>query len=192
MSEPVVISRKLLILAAVVISSLLIAAVAVGLLLGGTDSSGSATADTKVATHSGMHTITGSVTVTDLAGAIPALTGGYAGQSFDELSLAQLSRGQRFLSRLKTGETFDCPDGVGGGYDDLRVGAQVVVSDGSGKVLATSNLTGGVLSSDGCTFTYSAEVADADFYSVDVTHRGALTYSRAELENANWEVDSEI
>ena len=60
------------------------------------------------------------------------------GQSLDDLSLAQLNRGQRLLSRLENGETFECPDGSGGGYDDLRVGAQVVVSDGSGTVLATS------------------------------------------------------
>jgi hypothetical protein len=33
------------------------------------------------------------------------------------------------------------------------------------------------------------DAEDADFYSVEVSHRGEITYSRDELEAAGWSID---
>lgn len=75
-----------------------------------------------------------------------------------------------------------------GGYDDIRTGAQVVVKDGSGKLLGTSSLLSGTASdSFSCDFAFFVDdVPDADFYSVEVSHRGEITNSRKELEDNAW------
>lgn len=79
-----------------------------------------------------------------------------------------------------------------GGYEDIAEGAQVVVKDGAGSVLATTALGGGTqtVTDPGadCVFEFSVAVPDAEFYSIEVTHRGALTYSRVELEERGWTV----
>ena len=59
-------------------------------------------------------------------------------------------------------------------------------------MLATATLTGGVLNAQGCTFSYSAQVPGADFYSVTVTHRGALTYSRSQMIASGWHVAAKL
>jgi hypothetical protein len=75
-----------------------------------------------------------------------------------------------------------------GGYDDIRTGAQVVVKDGSGRLLGTSSLLSGTASdSFSCDFAFFVDdVPDADFYSVEVSHRGEITNSRKELEDNAW------
>lgn len=40
-----------------------------------------------------------------------------------------------------------------------------------------------------CQFSFEVEVPDASFYSVEVSHRGAVNYSRADLEAAAWTLD---
>jgi hypothetical protein len=84
-----------------------------------------------------------------------------------------------------------------GGYSDVTAGLPVVVKDQAGIVLGTMNLadadtlhlvrsTRGSgsprLGSDRCEFTFSATVPDAAFYSIEVGHRGARTYSRSDLD----------
>ncbi len=81
-----------------------------------------------------------------------------------------------------------------GGYSDMAQGASVTVRDGSGHILATSNLgtgTGGAVASFAglCKFTFSAEVPETNFYSVEVANRGQLNFSLAEMKKNNWHVD---
>lgn len=95
-------------------------------------------------------------------------------------------------------------DGVcrgAGGYEDLGEGTQVVVRNESGEVIATGALGAGSLplSEDNsptttsydwspCTFPIEVtDVPDAEFYTVEVSHRGGLTYSAAELEGLDWQ-----
>lgn len=81
-----------------------------------------------------------------------------------------------------------------GGFDDIAGGAPVVVKDGSGKIIASTNLgpgagPSGQYSNVECTFEFSADVPDTDFYQVAVGHRNAVTNSKAELEKNGWKID---
>jgi hypothetical protein len=78
-----------------------------------------------------------------------------------------------------------------GGYSDIRSGAQVTVSDGNGKLLATTALTDGKITASNsvngdCMFEFIIKVPDADFYAVEVSHRGQLKYSKNDLEDRGW------
>jgi len=77
-----------------------------------------------------------------------------------------------------------------GGYDDIQQGAAVVVRDESNKVLATSSLKGGkIVALETCGFDFTVDnVPDANFYQVEVSHRGAVTYSKADLDSKGWKV----
>lgn len=85
----------------------------------------------------------------------------------------------------------------GGGYDDMRAGAQVRVRDGNGKTLAVSSLRTGKSVADPkyhivvtCIFPFTVKVApDAKFYGIEVAHRGELTYSKRQLDKKKWRVD---
>lgn len=81
-----------------------------------------------------------------------------------------------------------------GGYDDLHSGTQVLVKDGAGKVLAKGNLESGKTGANKyCRFEFTIhDVPASDFYSVAVSHRGELTYSRDELETLGWQVAFEL
>lgn len=85
------------------------------------------------------------------------------------------------------------------GYDDIRAGAQVTVKDENGTVIATGRLEGGqqveVPSATLyiCEFGFQVDVpADKSFYAIEVSHRGEITYSRAEMEESAWTVDLEL
>lgn len=72
------------------------------------------------------------------------------------------------------------------GYDDIRRGTQVVVTDQSGTVLGTGELGAGVLQNPGllrtCRFAFTVLVPPGKpFYSIEVSHRGKLTHSAAEV-----------
>lgn len=79
-----------------------------------------------------------------------------------------------------------------GGYDDIREGAPVVVKDQAGTVIATGALGAGAYDINGdppCVFAFSVPaVPDATFYTIEVSHRGGLTYSYAEMAARNWTV----
>ena len=80
------------------------------------------------------------------------------------------------------------------GYDDIDENAQVVVRDGDGQTLAVGNLqTGEKVSLVECDFSFTVPgVPETDFYSVEVSHRGELSYSRADLEAADWQVSLQL
>ena len=88
-----------------------------------------------------------------------------------------------------------------GGFDDMAAGTQVVINDGSGSTIATGHLNEGTGANpyidvggtpdpeivDTCLFSFDVEgIRDSDFYSVEVSHRGAMTYSKAEMESNGW------
>jgi len=96
----------------------------------------------------------------------------------------------------RAGWTEGDPCSGSGGYADIRAGTQVVVTDGTGNVLAKSELGSGsglkgeiqdmVLS---CKFNFDvSSVPKSDFYKVSVGHRGELTYSYAEMQQNAWTV----
>jgi hypothetical protein len=85
-----------------------------------------------------------------------------------------------------------------GGYDDISTGSNIVVLDGSGNTLATTTLetregfdpTEG--SSNVCEFVFTVQVPEATFYTIEIGHRGGPTYSLAEMEDNDWQVDLAI
>ncbi|MET8648391.1 hypothetical protein [Nocardia aurea] len=70
-----------------------------------------------------------------------------------------------------------------GGYSDIHQGTSVVLKTSSGKVIGVTQLEGGTVSGTGCAFIWVMDkVPDGDaFYTVEVGHRGALSYPRADL-----------
>ena len=78
-----------------------------------------------------------------------------------------------------------------GGDDDIAVGAQITVKDEAGAIIATGALGSGTSTTNVtvCTFHFTvADVPDVAFYSIEVSHRGELTYSAAEMAAKNWQV----
>jgi hypothetical protein len=67
-----------------------------------------------------------------------------------------------------------------GGYADITTGASITVSDASHTTVATGELGVGQGGAGSCTFTFTiSDVPDSSaFYSVEVTHRGQVTFSR--------------
>lgn len=85
--------------------------------------------------------------------------------------------------------TFSTPCAGSGGYSDMQPGAGVTVTDGTGKILAIGELGVSAGASHFCVFGFHVDdVPKADFYKIEVSHRGAITYSFARLDGANWEV----
>jgi hypothetical protein len=79
------------------------------------------------------------------------------------------------------------------GYEDLSAGSPVTVKDGQGKVLAATFLpTGSDGGSSICHFEMTVKVPDADFYQVEVSHRGVLTYSIQDMELNGWKASLSI
>lgn len=84
-----------------------------------------------------------------------------------------------------------------GGYDDIEEGAQVTVKDGDGDLLATADLGPGEVTDEDnstdsftqCDLPFTVDVPASDFYVIEVSHRGEISYSREELEKKNWKVE---
>ncbi|MDX3110160.1 hypothetical protein [Nonomuraea angiospora] len=73
---------------------------------------------------------------------------------------------------------------TGGGYNDIRQGAQVVVTDAAGKTIALGQLGAGSWKRDtGCIFLFTvADVpAGEKFYGIEVSHRGRVQYTAAQV-----------
>lgn len=96
----------------------------------------------------------------------------------------------------------DCSPG--GGYEDIRKGAQVILYDeaqsviGSGSLLrgylvdtkrsyvpAQAGLSGGFVNNGYCQFTFAlTAVRSASFYGVEVSHRGPVIYPAEQLKRS--------
>jgi hypothetical protein len=77
------------------------------------------------------------------------------------------------------------------GYDDIQPGATVTVSNESGTTIATGTLGNGVTTDVDwqCRFVFSiSSVPVAKFYKIEVSHRGQVTYSHADMTSQNWDV----
>jgi hypothetical protein len=70
-----------------------------------------------------------------------------------------------------------------GGYDDIRGGAQVLIRDGDGTAIAKGSLEPGELE-DAVTCVFPFMVPDVPviegLYSIEVSHRGEIMFSRQE------------
>jgi hypothetical protein len=75
------------------------------------------------------------------------------------------------------------------GYDDITDSAQVTVTNEAGTVIGTTQLGQGLAGKGECRFTFQVpNVPVAKFYSVEVSHRGKVTSSHAEMEASQWSV----
>jgi hypothetical protein len=87
-----------------------------------------------------------------------------------------------------------------GGYDDIRPAAQVLVTNAQGEPVATGRLSDGVWVESAlgtqllyCQFSFEIEVPGGEpFYTIEVSHRGELTYSAQELEDLGWTLALEL
>jgi hypothetical protein len=88
-----------------------------------------------------------------------------------------------------------CTEGGSGGYDDIGPGMPITVKDQDGKVIGSESLPadGEYYAGAGCEWTVTVMVPDdAQQYAVEGGSRGAVTYSRAKLEENNWTAELSI
>jgi hypothetical protein len=83
------------------------------------------------------------------------------------------------------------------GYDDIdSTTLQAVAKDDKGAIVGTAGMTSTrpvSAKNDECYMGFTLKaLPDAPFYSVEVGHRGAVTYSKAELEAAGWKIGLSI
>jgi hypothetical protein len=83
--------------------------------------------------------------------------------------------------------------GADAGYPDIHARTSVVVRDKAGALLGSTTLVGGTLGrtplrgrDDDCQFHYSLTVPDRDAYRIQVSRRGYVEFSRADLERSGW------
>lgn len=130
-------------------------------------------------TGGSRHALTGTFTISGFDSI--AAQGGTAQDTIDAMN-ASLS-GQGVNPSYS-----NCSSGPGGGYSDIKAGTGVTITDGLGRVVATSTLTSGVQGANGCSFNFTSTVPDSDFYKIEVSRRGAQSYSRQELSQRGWRV----
>jgi hypothetical protein len=72
-----------------------------------------------------------------------------------------------------------------GGYDDIAEGASVNITDAGGATVAIGRLGPGDTQSAGCVFAFSvADVpAGKSFYGIEISHRGIVKFSEAEVSS---------
>jgi len=78
------------------------------------------------------------------------------------------------------------------GYADLHEGTPVVVTDSDGQVLASSSLDAGE-GDYSCEFPFTVEgLPERDVYTIEVSHRGQLSYQKSELETMDWDLSLDL
>lgn len=98
-----------------------------------------------------------------------------------------LIRGNGVSSNF-TGSGTHCQGAVG--YDDFRDAMSVVVKDQAGTIVATGVTGTAATAPGGCVMAFTIPaVPDVPFYSVEIGHRGAVTYSKADLVAKGWKLD---
>lgn len=88
--------------------------------------------------------------------------------------------------KLRVGQYFAAGNSCAGdgGYRDLAPGAQVTVTDETGKILAVGRITTGAGSAtSGCTLLFEVDNVPrgAAFYGVEVSHRGRIQKTEAAI-----------
>jgi len=132
--------------------------------------------------------VAGEMTEPDVVGALTHRVGGRPGQGYRTLTAAQQRRLRSLVRSVANGRRYACPRGSGGAYRDIVAGAQVSVRSGAGSLLAVTTLTGGELTPRGCSFGFTAAVADASRYQVEVTDRGTVSYTRRSMVASGWRI----
>ena len=82
-----------------------------------------------------------------------------------------------------------------GGYGDIDAGTTVNVKDQSGTLIGSGSLGPGKATSklSACVFPFEIEgVKDAKFFQVEVSRRGGLSYSKADMEGMDWTVHASL
>ena len=81
-----------------------------------------------------------------------------------------------------------------GGYDDIRIGLDVIIKDGTGTIIAKGELWPGKKTDrNECTFPfYVSGVPSADFYEIEVGRRGSLVFSRSEMDYNGWQAHLQL
>lgn len=72
-----------------------------------------------------------------------------------------------------------------GGYDDIAEGASVTITDAAGATVAIGRLGLGDRQNTGCVFGFSVTDVPTGrhFYGIEVSHRGVVKFSEAELKS---------
>lgn len=74
-----------------------------------------------------------------------------------------------------------------GGYGDMVPGGQVTIYNAAGEAIALGSLNEGTSLNFGCVFDFDVSDVPAqdgsDIYSVEVTHRGQIKFTRAEASS---------
>jgi hypothetical protein len=83
------------------------------------------------------------------------------------------------------------------GYRDIHPGTPVVVRNSSGAAIGTATLGSGDLRLTGsrrndCVYTFSLRVPDASQYQIEVSNRGLVSFSRADMVKAHWKAELRI
>jgi hypothetical protein len=94
------------------------------------------------------------------------------------------------MQLVDIGGDVSCADGGSGGYSDIGPGMPIVVKDEAGTIIGSGSLpsTGEEVEDVGCEWTVHIQVPeDAKQYAVEGGDRGAVTFSRQELEDNGWE-----
>jgi hypothetical protein len=90
---------------------------------------------------------------------------------------------------LKTTDSAPASCEGSGGYADIRLGTNVTLRDGDGKLLGTTSLGTGTGSGTTCSFTFNfRSIGEVPFYTVEVGRRGALSYSLADMQSFGWKL----
>ena len=79
------------------------------------------------------------------------------------------------------------------GYADIHAGTPVVLRDKSGAMVGSATLGDGTLRrqplrgrDDDCLFRFSLTVPERAEYRIEVSRRGAVAFSQADLERSHW------
>jgi len=83
------------------------------------------------------------------------------------------------------------------GYPDIHPGTPVVVKTTSGAVIGSATLGTGDLRLTGtfrndCVYTFSLRVPDASQYQIEVSDRGAVSFSKDDMAKAHWKAELRI
>lgn len=71
-----------------------------------------------------------------------------------------------------------------GAYADVTAGATVEITDGAGKTIALGKLgPGKTVNVSQCQFAFAVDAPRSDIYGIQVSRRGVLKYTRAEVQN---------
>ncbi|MEK6440133.1 hypothetical protein [Pseudonocardia sp. T1-2H] len=108
-----------------------------------------------------------------------------AASTFDVGGTFQLTQTSSYLNSSYGSFTTGSSCSGSGGYSDIDTGSSVTVYDGSGAVVATGMLgSGRATSSSTCEFVVTVPdvPAGSDFYQVEVSHRGKVTFEGRRLQ----------